>query len=131
MNRIHCVGDRDHGVRLYLDALSAALSTLTQQMKAGFDHGESSDRRKSMIACRVKWEGPLTLEAVLQMQDADDFGLYQIYGRHVVFGPASLLYIGRTEQSFGERFQSHCDSWLWDDQYPSDDSARSGVSRCV
>ena len=79
-----------------------------------------------MIQCRVKWEGPFTVEAVLKMQDADDFGLYQIYGRHVVFGPEKLLYIGRTEQSFGERFQSHWDQWLWDDQYESDISIRLG-----
>ena len=43
-----------------------------------------------------------------------------------MFGPASLLYIGRTEQSFGERFQWHCDRWLWDDQETWDVSIRLG-----
>ena len=37
-----------------------------------------------MRTVRVKWEGPLSIDAVKALDDEeDDCGLYQIYGRHV------------------------------------------------
>lgn len=65
-----------------------------------------------MIRCRVKWEGPFTIEKVLEMGEADDFGVCQIYGRHQVFGPDCLLYIGMTVETFSDRLQTHCAQWL-------------------
>ena len=42
----------------------------------------------------------------------DDYGLYQIYGTHILCGPDTLLYIGRaTEQTFASRFRQH-QRWL-------------------
>ncbi len=40
-----------------------------------------------------------------------DFGIYQIYGRHIIFGADSLLYIGETNQTFSQRFAEHT-GWL-------------------
>jgi hypothetical protein len=44
--------------------------------------------------------------------DGGDYGLYQIYGRHILGSRNALLYIGEaTEQTFSARFQQH-ESWL-------------------
>lgn len=62
---------------------------------------------------RVQWTGPLSLREVAKLDDSDcDVGVYQIYGRHVVFGPDSLLYVGRAHAiPFATLFRSH-QSWL-------------------
>ena len=58
-----------------------------------------------MRTVRVKWEGPLSLDEVKDLDDEDeDCGLYQIYGRHIIFGDDSLLYIGMTTSTFRRRF---------------------------
>ena len=45
------------------------------------------ERSVNIRTVRVKWEGPLTVEEVLEMNlRHKDFGLYQIYGRHIIFG---------------------------------------------
>src|SRR6059036_2649018 len=55
----------------------------------------------------IKWEGPLDTEAALALtSEQRDYGLYQIYGAHPVYGPRVLLYIGKArEQTFGARFE--------------------------
>lgn len=41
----------------------------------------------------------------------DDYGLYQIYGKHILCG-FTLLYIGKTvEKTFSGRFKQH-EQWL-------------------
>ena len=58
-----------------------------------------------MRTVRVKWEGPLSLDGVKELDDEDeDCGLYQIYGRHIIFGDDSLLYVGMTTSTFRRRF---------------------------
>ena len=54
---------------------------------------------------RIIWEGPLKPEEAYKKQDElKDYGVYQIYGYHVVFGKDALLYIGLArEQTFGKR----------------------------
>jgi hypothetical protein len=38
----------------------------------------------------------------------DDYGLYQIYAHHLVFGSGALVYIGKAqEQTFGVRIAQH------------------------
>ena len=62
---------------------------------------------------RVIWDEPIRLDDVLSRTGEDDCGLYQIYAHHVVFGPGSLVYIGKAvEQTFGVRFRAHRDGWL-------------------
>lgn len=69
-----------------------------------------------MRSVRVEREGPLPPDRVLRLNDRiEDFGLYQIYGRHIIFGPGSLLYIGETNQTFGERFTEHL-AWLEEEE---------------
>ena len=47
-----------------------------------------SDEFKTL---RINWEGPFKLEDVLTLTHDDDAGLYQVYGRHIVFGPGSFV----------------------------------------
>ena len=71
-----------------------------------------------MRSVRVEWEGPFPIEEVLRLNDQDDdYGLYQIYGRHIIFGANSLLYIGKAEGlTFSQRFNQHCSEWLLEEE---------------
>jgi hypothetical protein len=79
---------------------------------------------------KIEWEGPLKLRTVIEEKndggehpdwDGDDYGLYQIYGRHVLYGTNTLLYIGlTTEQTFSERLLEHSREWLENDQDDQD-----------
>jgi hypothetical protein len=44
-------------------------------------------------------------------------GLYQIYGNHPVYGSDVLLYIGKTDISFQDRFSGHFRSGIFYDYY--------------
>jgi hypothetical protein len=49
-----------------------------------------------------------------------DYGLYQIYGKHILCGENTLLYAGKTtERTFSQRFKEH-QKWLLEDQYEKD-----------
>lgn len=79
--------------------------------------GTKRIRRKGvsqMRQIRIRWEGPLSVQEALGLGDQEnDYGLYQIYGRHIIFGPGALLYLGRArEQTFGARFRQHVKEWL-------------------
>lgn len=66
-----------------------------------------------MKLLRIWWEGPLTYSEVGEKSAEVDYGLYQIYGHHNVFGPNSLIYIGKAEQqTFAARFAQHWENWL-------------------
>lgn len=53
----------------------------------------------------VIWEGPHYLNELKALEDNKcDYGLYQIYGRHLVYGDNVLLYIGKADrQTIGMR----------------------------
>ena len=61
----------------------------------------------------IDWQGPFTLEEALLLQGATDFGLYQYYGDHPIYGQNVLLYLGSAiKQPFGKRLSQH--NWhLW------------------
>jgi hypothetical protein len=62
------------------------------------------------VHLHVEWEGPHSYDAAKQLRDEDtDYGVYQIYGAHPVYGSDVLLYIGKAcAQTFGERLaQEH------------------------
>lgn len=62
----------------------------------------------------------MSLEEVLEFNHPDDdSGIYQVYGDHIVFGPQSLLYIGKAQdQSFRERFLQHSKGWICEEVNP-------------
>lgn len=53
----------------------------------------------------VFWEGPFDLKQVERINNEDrDYGVYQIYGHHPLYGSSVLLYIGQAQvQTFGKR----------------------------
>ncbi|MBW6484279.1 MAG: hypothetical protein K0B10_14645 [Vicingaceae bacterium] len=56
----------------------------------------------------IWWTGPHNLNAIRDMKESKDFGLYQIYGTHNVNGPNALLYIGQAiYQNFATRISQH------------------------
>lgn len=71
---------------------------------------------------RITWDGPFNLDYVIERindigkapdYEGKDYGLYQIYGDHILCGPDALLYIGEaTNQSFSGRFKQHKNQWL-------------------
>lgn len=69
--------------------------------------------QKTERLVRVHWDPPRSLEATLGLTDkTNDYGVYQVYGEHVVFGSGALLYIGKArDQTFGARFDQH-QAWL-------------------
>ena len=71
---------------------------------------------------KIVWDGPFSVDEACELNSKNDFGIYQIYGQHPVFGRDSLLYIGKTED-FGERFHKHKQRWLSEE---SDVSIRVG-----
>jgi len=79
---------------------------------------------------KINWSGPYGLNKVIEtMNDegieengwsGNDYGLYQIYGRHILYGGNALLYVGiATQQTFSQRFSQH-EIWLADDQEEQD-----------
>jgi hypothetical protein len=51
----------------------------------------------------IDWEGPVTLEDAWKLVGPTDYGVYQIYGGHPVYGNSALLYIGcSVHQYFGD-----------------------------
>ena len=55
----------------------------------------------------IRWEGPLTLKESYSYKDDSDYGIYQCYGDHPVYGLDALFYIGETTGTFGERLENH------------------------
>ena len=56
----------------------------------------------------LRWQGPYDIHAVDRFHQDMDYGVYQIYGNHPVYGSGVLLYIGKAErQTFATRLQQH------------------------
>jgi hypothetical protein len=52
---------------------------------------------------RISYD-PRRLDHVSELRDSTNYGVYQIYGGHPVYGNSALLYIGMAEaQGFGKR----------------------------
>lgn len=90
--------------------------------------GASTDSRTpyhglNMRVIHLLWEGPYSLKQLINKSNRPDdskkdYGLYQVYGDHVVYGPGSLLYIGKAcDQTFFTRLKQHAD---WCDECEAD-----------
>ncbi|MBB6732695.1 hypothetical protein [Cohnella zeiphila] len=53
----------------------------------------------------LDWDGPYKLSQLASISDVSkDYGIYQIYGHHPIYGPNVLLYVGlASRQTFGTR----------------------------
>lgn len=62
-------------------------------------------QNKTMKLIQIEWKGPYSLEELILLDDrSHDYGIYQIYGKHVVYGKDVLLYIGKADfQTIGRR----------------------------
>ena len=71
----------------------------------------------------VQWDGPYTYEEAEELKDSNsDYGVYQIYGSHPVYGSDILVYIGKaSQQTFGLRLSQE----LWN--LHNQDSSRVAV----
>lgn len=66
----------------------------------------------------IKWEGPYRHKEMTPFDKGEDYGLYQIYGDHPIYGKNVLLYIGMTNatnMTFASRVTSKNDWECWDD----------------
>jgi hypothetical protein len=71
---------------------------------------------------KISWDGPHKIAAVIEKMknggkspdwNGDDYGVYQIYGKHIIYGRNTLLYIGKaTNQTFSTRIKQHKRWWL-------------------
>ena len=78
---------------------------------------------------KIEWDGPFKADEVIEkmnrageapLWDGEDYGLYQIYGDHILCRKNTLLYIGiATDRTFSQRFKEH-KAWLDNDQKKSD-----------
>jgi hypothetical protein len=73
------------------------------------------------LVIHIEWEGPFSFNDLNKFNDAKiDFGVYQIYGNHPIYGSDILLYIGKAqEETFfmrlypdREYWQKHCGIYL-------------------
>lgn len=66
----------------------------------------------SITVIHVQWDGPFALEQILQLNDDHDYGVYQVYGSHPIYGSDVLLYIGKaSQQTFAVRLRQ--EQWLY------------------
>jgi hypothetical protein len=78
-------------------------------------------QQESTLILNVQWSGPHSISEVLKEfnrggaapeYDGPDYGLYQNYGKHILGGNDTLLYIGKSiQQTFAARFAAHR-TWL-------------------
>jgi len=62
----------------------------------------------------LQWEGPYTWEGKGKLHKPSDYGIYAIYGCHVLYGVDTLLYIGKaSKQTFAVRLSQEV-GWMWE-----------------
>ena len=66
----------------------------------------------------IYWKGPFKITKIGEKRNKDydsGKGIYQIYGTHNIYGPETLLYIGKTQdRTFAERFSEHKEWVEWE-----------------
>ncbi|MEQ8695178.1 MAG: hypothetical protein RLT05_01300 [Bauldia litoralis] len=59
----------------------------------------------------IEWDGPFSNDNITELVGPSDYGVYQIYGTHPIYGAGVLLYIGSaSSQYFGARIRQH--NWV-------------------
>ena len=60
------------------------------------------------LIIHIDWDGPYTQQESALLHSPTDFGIYQVYGAHPVYGGDTLLYIGiACDRTFGQRIPEH------------------------
>lgn len=64
--------------------------------------------RAQIEIINMEWEGPLTFLEAYEKNGSNDYGVYQYYGDHHVYGLNVLRYIGSApKQTFGRRLSQY------------------------
>lgn len=64
------------------------------------------------IIINIDWEGPFSFANLSEINDSNkDYGIYQVYGCHPVYGSNVLLYIGKADQ---QTFKVRIQQSYWD-----------------
>lgn len=73
--------------------------------------------KQEQYIIHIDWSGPYILDELSELDDeTTDYGLYQIYGNHPIYGKEVLLYIGKADkQTFGKRISQ--ERWGYVDNY--------------
>lgn len=59
----------------------------------------------------IFWDGPHSYDGATKLTSGQDYGIYQIYGHHPLYGADVLLYLGMAQaQTFGKRISQ--EGWL-------------------
>ncbi len=67
---------------------------------------------ESIRPLHVQWDGPFSLEEVSKLNESYDYGVYQVYGSHPIYGSDVMLYIGKAQdQAFGVRLNQ--EGWYY------------------
>ena len=94
-------------------ALSASRAGVTPE--ASRDRSSGTFGKNNMnhdIDIHIEWEGPHSFSEALTKKSEKDYGIYQIYGSHPIYGSDVLLYIGKADiQYFGVRLSQE-DWWM-------------------
>ena len=60
------------------------------------------------LIIHIDWSGPYSFDEISSLNGTTDFGVYQIYGAHHVYGSDVLLYIGKAaDRCFATRLAEH------------------------
>ncbi|GKU82592.1 hypothetical protein [Niallia sp. NCCP-28] len=64
------------------------------------------------LLINLEWEGPFGLKELPNLTNEEsDYGIYQIYGKHPVYGNDVLIYIGKADrQTLGKRISQ--EDWI-------------------
>lgn len=59
------------------------------------------------IIVHVHWSGPYTIDTITALNNPTyDYGVYQVYGSHPIYGTDVLIYIGKAnDQTFSKRLK--------------------------
>lgn len=68
-----------------------------------------------MKKIEINWEGPFSIKNIEKFDTDIDYGIYQLYGTHNIFGPNTLLYIGQAnELDFSTELAQQKDWFEWE-----------------
>ena len=82
-----------------------------------------TNKKGKGVIINLHWRGPHSYNDVRAMNGASDYGLYQIYNIHPVYGNDTLVYIGQTNVgTFRDRFGQSDRTYMNDDYAPWEDN---------
>ncbi len=61
----------------------------------------------------IDWDGPYSFDELDELDDrSSDYGIYQVYGNHPLYGEEVLLYLGTTDEgTFAHKLRAEREYW--------------------